>query len=211
MFEVRNLPQYDGDQQVGELRVRTLGDGGALGREIGNSAELRIGGERTLGDSRVRLGQVIGDSVDFQFNQVFARYRFDSLDSAAFARSGQAGTIEWRGQISNRQLEHVSDSYGWTGAAHTDGRNTLMAWMSAGTLLDADFADARSYFTLGGFLQLSGLPEDSLVGPQVGIGRLIYLRQLGGGGEGFLNVPMYWRRLAGTGQCVESPPGHQLR
>lgn len=192
MYEVRNLPQYDGDHQVGELRVSSLSYGGALGREIGNSGELRVGGERTLGEQRVRLGQETGDPVDFQFSELFARYRFDSLDSASFARHGQAATIEWRGQVSNRQLERVSDSLwlDWRGTYSWDS-NTLMAWVSAGSLLDADFADARSYFTLGGFLHLSGLPEDSLIGPQVGIGRLVYLRELGSGGEGFLNVPVF--------------------
>jgi NTE family protein len=43
----------------------------------------------------------------------------------------------------------------------------------------------------GGFLNLSGQPSDALIGPHLGMARLVYLRQLGGGGEGFLNVPMY--------------------
>jgi NTE family protein len=192
LFEIRNVPQYDGDEQVGELRVRSLRYGGALGREIGNSGEVRIGGERTLGDSRVRLGEVSGDQVDFQFNEVFARYSFDSLDSAAFPRRGEKATLEWRGQVSNRRLERVSDSLwlDWRGARSWDS-NTLIGWISAGTLLDAGFADERSYFPLGGFLNLSGLPVDSLSGPHLGLARLVYLRQIGTGGEGFLNVPMY--------------------
>lgn len=192
LFEIRNVPQYDGDQQVGELRVRTLSYGGALGREIGNSGEVRVGGERTFGDSRVRLGQVSGERVDFEFSEVFARFSRDTLDSAAFPRRGESATFEWRGQVSNRQLERVSDSLllDWRGV-HSWGRNTLMGWVSAGTLLDAGFADERSYFQLGGFLHLSGLPADSMAGPHLGIGRLVYMHQLGRGGEGFLNVPVY--------------------
>lgn len=192
LFEIRNVPQYDGDKQVGELRVRSLRYGGAVGREIGNSGEVRLGGERTLGDSRVRLGEVSGEQVDFQFNEVFARYSFDSLDRAAFPRRGEKITLEWRGQVSNRQLERVSDSIwlDWRGA-QSWGSNTLIGGISAGTLLDASFADERSYFPLGGFLNLSGLPSDALIGPHLGMARLVYQRQLGTGGEGFLNVPMY--------------------
>lgn len=192
LFEIRNLPQYEGDDQVGELRVRTLRYGGALGREVGNSGELRAGGERTLGESRVRLGDASEAPVDFQFNELFARYSFDSLDSAAFPRRGQAATIEWRAQVSNRRLERVSDAVilDWRGA-RSWGANTLIGWLSAGSLLDAGFVDERSYFDAGGFLRLSGLPRESLRGPHMGLARLIYYRRLGSGGEGFLNVPIY--------------------
>lgn len=192
LFQVRNVPQYDGDKQVGELRVRSLTYGGSLGREIGNSGELRLGAQRTLGESRVRLGDVSGDPLEFHFNELFARYSFDSRDSASFARQGQAAMLEWRGQASNRRLERVSDSIRleWRGM-HSWHRNTLMGWVSLGSLLDPGFADERSYFPVGGFLDLSGLPRDSQVGPHMGMARLVYFRRLGSGGEGFLNVPLY--------------------
>jgi NTE family protein len=193
LFQVRNVPQYQGDKQVGELRLRTLTYGGALGREIGNSGEIRIGGQRTLGESRVRLGPVATEPEEFQHNELFARYRFDSRDSASFARRGQAAMLEWRGQVSNRRLERVSDSLRleWRGLSTWNNRNTLMAWVSAGSLLDAGFADQRSYFPLGGFLDLSGLPRDSQVGPHMAIARLVYYRRIGSSGERFLDVPLY--------------------
>ena len=75
--------------------------------------------------------------------------------------------------------------------ARSWGRNTFIAWGSAGTLLNDEFVDARSYFPLGGFLNLSGIAADSTSGPHFSIGRLVYYRKVGSGGEGFLNVPMY--------------------
>jgi NTE family protein len=75
--------------------------------------------------------------------------------------------------------------------ARSWGRNTFIAWGSAGTLLNDEFADVRSYFPLGGFLNLSGISANSLSGPHYSIGRLVYYRKVGSGGEGFLNVPMY--------------------
>ncbi|HWL63664.1 MAG TPA: patatin-like phospholipase family protein [Steroidobacteraceae bacterium] len=192
LYEIRNVPQYEGDRQVGELRVRSLRYGGALGREIGNSGELRAGGERTLGESRVRLGQDAEAPVDFQFNELFARYSFDSLDSASFPRRGQSAKVEWRAQISDRQLERVSDSLllDWRGVRSWDG-GSLMGWFTAGSLLDPGFADERSYFPLGGFLHLSGLPRDSLTGTQLAMARLVYFHRLGRRGEGLLDVPFY--------------------
>lgn len=193
LLQVRNVPQYDGDKQVGELRVRSLAYGGALGREIGNSGEIRIGGERTLGESRVRLGDDSSEPVDFQYSELFARYSYDSRDSASFTHRGQAGMLEWRGQVSNRRLERVSDSIRleWRGTYSWD-RNSLMGWVSAGTLLDPQYVDERSYFPAGGFLSLSGLPHESLVGPHLAIARVVYFRRIGKAGEGLLNVlPLY--------------------
>ena len=49
----------------------------------------------------------------------------------------------------------------------------------------------RSYFSLGGFLNMSGVVPESLVGPNYAILRGIFYRQIGRGGSGFLNVPVY--------------------
>ena len=46
-------------------------------------------------------------------------------------------------------------------------------------------------FSLGGFLNLSGLPPGFLAGPHYGIGRLIYYRRVGRGGAGVLDLPAY--------------------
>ena len=83
-----------------------------------------------------------------------------------------------------------------------------MLWASGGTLLDAGIADERSYFPLGGFLNLSGLSADALIGPHFGIARLIYYRKVGSGGEGFLNVPLYLGHVAGGRQCLADARRH---
>ncbi|MEO8314438.1 MAG: patatin-like phospholipase family protein [Pseudomonadota bacterium] len=192
LFQVRAVPQFDGDEQVAELRVRTASFGGSIGREIGLSGELRAGAEREFGTSRVRLGDTSEPALHFQSTEIFSRASFDSLDSVAFPRRGAAATFEWRGQVADRTFQRVSDSLSidWR-LVQSWGRNTAIVWASAGTLLDAQDADARSFFPLGGFLNLSGTPADSLIGPHYGIARLIYYRKLGSGAEGILNLPMY--------------------
>jgi NTE family protein len=192
LFQVRDVPQYEDDERVGELRLRSLRYGGSLGREIGNTAELRVGGERELIRTWVRLGDTGDPPRNFQHNEVFARYSVDTLDSAAFPTRGHAATVEWRGQVANRRIERVSDavSLDWR-VVNSWGKNTVVAWGSLGALLDSEFVDERSLYSLGGFLNLSGLPTELLNGPNYGIGRLIFYRKIGGGGEGLLNLPVY--------------------
>ncbi|MCA1481102.1 hypothetical protein, partial [Bradyrhizobium sp. NBAIM08] len=146
------------------------------------SGELRGGVEREFGKSSVRLGDITGPTLNFQSSEIFARYSFDSLDSAAFPRRGAAAALEWRVQVAGSSFDRVSDavSIDWR-VVHSWGKNTVIAWASAGTLLNAEDADERSYFPLGGFLNLSGMSADSLIGPNFGIARLLYFRKVGNG------------------------------
>ena len=66
----------------------------------------------------------------------------------------------------------------------------MIFWTDAGTTVDA-LETPENSFSLGGFLNLSGLPPGFLAGPHYGIGRLIYYRRIGRGGEGVLDLPAY--------------------
>jgi len=193
LFQIRAVPEFDAlGVQDGELRVRSVRFGTALGREMGQRAELRAGFDREFGKSRVRLGDIAQPEDEFTNNELFTRFSYDSLDSVAFPRDGEGITAEWRRQLSERSLQRVSDSVNVdVRIARSWGRDTFIAWGSAGTLLNDEFADARSYFPLGGFLNLSGIPANSLSAPHYSIARLVYYRKVGSGGEGFLNVPLY--------------------
>lgn len=207
-FRIRNVGQVDPvtEEQVGALRVRSTRFGLDLGRMIGDSAEVRAGLERELGASWVRLGDTSAPRESFRTRDFFVRYSLDRFDSVSFPRHGSSLLLEWRGQLDDRFENKVSDSVrlDWR-MSHSWGRNTALLWTSGGSLLDSRFTDARSHYTLGGFLNLSGLAPDTLSGPHYGITRLIYYRQVGRGGEGFLNVPMY------AGASVEAGDTWQSR
>ena len=192
LFQVRNVPQVVDEEQVGTLRVRSARYGFDIGREVGNTGEMRFGLEREAGSSRVRLGDTTQPRQEFRTREYFTRYTFDSIDSAAFPRNGNALRFEWRGVLRDQAPDRISDSVTLDmRMARTSGRNTAIFWTSAGTLLEPAQASARSYFPLGGFLNLSGLTPDALQAPHYAISRLIYYRKVGSGGEGFLNVPLY--------------------
>ena len=66
-----------------------------------------------------------------------------------------------------------------------------MLSVSGGETMQDDVTDINRFFTRGGFLNLSGLRANSISGPNFGIARLIYYRQIGRGGPSWLDVPTY--------------------
>jgi NTE family protein len=184
-------PQVVDRQQIGELRVRTFNYGLDAGREFSNWGEVRAGLLRSEGKTSVRIGDFSIPDSTFGVNAGFLRLSYDHLDSANFPHSGQALRAEWRVEGDGR-AERGSDllTLDWRGA-FSFGQNTLVGWVSGGSTIGGSQSNVRSLFPLGGFLNLSGLRAQSLTGPQYGIARAIYLRKVGSGGEGVLNVPGY--------------------
>ena len=192
VYEVRNVPQSVDLEQVAELRVRRFSYGVDVGRLVGNVAELRAGFEAEDGSSKVRLGDTSAGSVDFRAREFFLRYTLDRLDDVAFPRDGHGFMLEWR-RIEEQQFDYEDSMAAQFDVrmARSWGRNTAMVWASGGTTWDGQFALPRNYYSLGGFLNLSGLPREALTGPHFGVARLVYYRKVGFGGEGILELPMY--------------------
>jgi NTE family protein len=188
--EAHDVAQIVADRQVGQFRVSSVDYGIDFGRELSNWGEVRVGTLQSRGSSRVDLG-VSAPASNFDVTEFFLRFGLDTLTSANFPRSGQALTA----QVSvegNGGGEQGTDLFtlDWR-AAHSWARNTVVAWFTAGSTIGGSETNVRTFFPLGGFLDLSGVPAESLAGPQYAIGRLIYLRKVGNGGEGILDVPAY--------------------
>ncbi len=196
-LEAHNVPQMVFDaasneyRQVGEYRVRSVDYGLDMGREFSNWGEMRAGVLRTDGSTRVKLGDFSVPTSRFEINGAFLRFAYDRLDSVNFPRRGQQLSAEWRIE-DDRGADLGTDllTLDWT-LAFSRGRNTGIVWLSGGSTVGGFDGNVRTWFPMGGFLNLSGLRADSLAGPHYAIGRAIYLRQVGRGGEGVLNVPAY--------------------
>ncbi|MFO1402772.1 MAG: patatin-like phospholipase family protein [Steroidobacteraceae bacterium] len=190
-IEAHNVAQLVDDEQVGEYRVRSASYGLDFGRELGNIGELRAGVVRSSGSAAVIIGDTATPREPFDVRAYFVRFSYDHLDSALFPRSGQALTLEWRGE-DNLGATLGSDllTLDWR-AAVSRGKYTGIGWISGGTTVSGSEANVRAWFPLGGFLNLSGVRADSLAGPYYAVARLIGLRSIGSGGEGVLNVPAY--------------------
>ncbi len=189
--DAHNVPQLLAGEPIGEYRVRNFEYGLDLGREFGNWGELRGGLLDTRGTTTVRLGDFSVPEVSYHTHAGFLRFNYDRLDSTSFPRSGQALTLGLRAEDSGRGAAG-SDllTFDWR-AAWSRGKNTAVAWLSGGSTIGGSDSNVRAYFPLGGFLNLSGTAAQSRAGPHYAIVRALYLRSVGHGGEGILNVPAY--------------------
>jgi NTE family protein len=194
-FQIRTLPIVDEEERIlAEYRVRTTEYGLDLGRELGNYGEVRVGWSRGFGNARVRVGDPVLPPTEFDSRNFFAEFRYDTANDVNFPKSGSIFELGWRGEREGKGVGGVSaDLLVYDHLfAKSWGRNTAILWGSAGTRLDSDIDVVRSFFTLGGFLNMSGVAPETLVGPHFAIMRGIYYRQIGrGGSQGFLDVPVY--------------------
>jgi NTE family protein len=181
---------YVDDNAVAEVRDARFGaklDGGFL---FGNEAELRFG----IGYADVELNTLIGPSIgelprlqDVDWHVTYTR---DTLDDLSFPtrgtmlRLGLTDHVRWLGGdltyavVSGEMWKPIS----W-------GRNTLLL---SGEFGFTSEGDGRSLgdFRLGGFLNLSGLDPDQLLGRHKLLGRAIFYRRLTAEAP-IINVPIY--------------------
>jgi len=193
----RDLYIINGQSLEAQYRLHTLQYGSDFGYQLGNWGEARIGAQRQQGHYVLAIGDPTDPNLPVQsltpFNLVnyFARFTYDRLDDINFPHSGQAATLQWSGnrdagvgQYSNQ----VTASYV---GAYSFGRDTFSFSAAGGSTLEANVTDLNLQFPLGGFLNLSGLRASSLLGPNFGIARVLYYRQIGRGGPGYFDVPTY--------------------
>ncbi len=193
-IEARDLPIYVNNIQVADFRDREAEADIDFGRDLGNWGEIRAGIHRTNGATRVRYGDP--GLVEEQYNngEYFFKFSYDRLDNVHFPREGQTFSLQWDANRSNLGADIVSDRMkaDWL-MARSVGRNTILLWTSLGTTLDGKFPATAlpEFYSLGGFFNMSGLAPQSLIGPNYAIGRAIYFRKIGRGGEGFFEFPAY--------------------
>ncbi len=192
-IEAHDVAQIEDGRQVGNFRVRSFDYGLDFGRELGNWGEMRVGALESQGSSRVEVGDFSAPGSTFNVRDAFFSFNYDQLDRANFPHSGQALSAQLT--LNNSGSAGGGEgtdqfTFDWRGA-HSWARNTLVAWLSSGSTIGGSQTNVPTYFPLGGFLNLSGVHASTLAGPQYAIGRLIYLRNVGNGGQGILDVPAY--------------------
>ena len=190
-FEQRNVNLFDQVDRIARYRL-TTGEGALLfGREIGNWAEVRAGVYRESGKARVNVGALDLENLDFDAGGVRGSLGFDTLDDTVFPKSGTRFEFTYNAARetlgAQRNYETYSASYD---GFRTFGRHTLSIGADVFTSSDADDLIAE-YATLGGFLNLSGLDREALLGPHAGVARVVYQRRFGRTGGGLFEAPFY--------------------
>ncbi len=198
-IELKDLPIYVKDGEVADYRDRELEADLDVGRTLGNWGEIRAGLHRTNGAARVRLGDPALVEGSYNDGEFFLKFSFDQLDNVHFPRTGETFSLQWDADRTDLGSDFVRDRVAadWL-VARSLGRNTLLWWTSAGSTLDGPVSPKLlpdyylpDFYSLGGFLNLSGLAPQALAGPNYAITRAVYFRKIGRGGEGFFEFPAY--------------------
>jgi NTE family protein len=184
--------------ELAQYRLHTYVYGVDFGKQFGNWGEIRTGIQREQGHAHLDIGDP-NDPVlqaqptqDFGVHHYFVRFSYDRLDDVNFPHSGQRSSLQWNAYRNVTGVDQRTDqvAFGYLGAV-SFGRDTLVFSANAGLSLESNVTDVRLLYPLGGFLNLSGLRANSLVGPDFAIARVEFYRQIGRGGPGFLDVPTY--------------------
>ncbi|AIL63008.1 patatin-like phospholipase family protein [Pseudomonas alkylphenolica] len=187
----QNIESTLDDDPIAEYRLERYGFGLNLGRQIGNSGEVRFGVGQAWGNAEVRIGDQ--DLPHFSFNEGFyeLKYSFDTLDNVYFPHSGEDISLTLRqfepdlgSDQRYRQWNFKLDK------ALSSGANTWVLGTQYGRTLD-DAEVVTSSFVLGGARQLSGFRQDSVSGQNMSLMRMVYYRRLTPRAYLPLDFPLY--------------------
>jgi NTE family protein len=194
----RDLYVYQEQTLAAKYRLHTFDYGLDFGRQFGNWGEIRVGAVREQGHYVLAIGDPADPHLPVQsfdpynLHDYFVRLTYDRLDDINFPHRGQQAVVQYSAYRNASGIVQAADQV--TGSyigAYSFGRDTLAFSAAGGTTLQANVTDLNLQFPLGGFLNLSGLRADSLLGANYGIARALFYRQIGRGGPGYFDVPTY--------------------
>jgi NTE family protein len=191
-YDLRTLQVVEDGQRVARYRVRETEYRLGVGSELGTWGQVRVGLRGGDGSTRVMVGDPTLSQGEFDLGGAFVTFGYDRLDSVYFPASGQAFRASWvadresLGATVDADLVEAS----WQ-LARSRGRYSAVISLDAGSALDDRVNSPQEFYTLGGFLDLSGLPPDALAGTQYGIVRGVLYRKVSRGGTGFFEFPAY--------------------
>lgn len=169
------------DGLIFRANLRRLQTGLEAGTQLWNIAELRVGpvwGRTHAYD--LRGITLPGGVTTITQSGMHAKLAFDQLDNVNFPREGYVGGLEL---FSSRKELGAGLNYNMLSAtwnqAYSFGENTLFGGVHLGGKIGSDLPFYEN-FSLGGFLNLSGMPFESLSDQYSGLGRLIYYRRVAG-------------------------------
>lgn len=172
----------------------------ALGHQQALWREFRVGGRYTDGTAGYAT---LPDYADVKFKRkgIFFNYRLDSLDNFSLPRQGIYLNLEYAishdsiDSVVNGLAEDSSDTVSEISArltaAHSLGRHTLVANLDYGEVKSKNSITPIDPKTIGGFLNLSGIPRNSLMGENKAYTSLIYRYRWFENDFGLFTAPVY--------------------
>lgn len=154
----------------------------ALGRQMAQWGDVRIGVQRGYQDNRLLVPEDLQHRpLQAWFTSQFLELRADTLDTVAFPTQGL---------YANARVARVKvfDESDLGVSAQVIKPFKFRDWAGQLYAQTARTQKGLSSESLGGFLRLSGVPEDALFGNKVALGRAMLARQVGSGWGGALRV-----------------------
>ncbi len=173
----------------------------ALGYQEALWREFTIGVRYTNGDGLFSTLPSLGD-VEFTRQGIFANYRIDTLDNYNLPTRGlyldlhylvsKDKTVGEPSSVFAGEESDVSYEFGASfTAAKSFSRHTLVANLEGGFVESQNSTLPIDPESIGGFLQLSGIPRNSLIGKNKVFGSLVYRYRWFDNDFGLFTSPFY--------------------
>lgn len=168
----------DAGAAAAEFSVRELDLGLDLVRVMGRNWEARAGYAHRSGRSELTFGDPALNPTDsFSESGFRTGVTCDSLDDTAFPSDGSLLDAEWFLPADSHQVGNDETLRIRVDHARRRGEDSFVLGAEFDSVLN-DQASVESFFPLGGFLRLSGLPSDAISGPTAALARAVYLHPL---------------------------------
>lgn len=179
------------NEWVGEL---------AVGYQYTLWQEFRLGARYINGEAEVSNLPSFGN-MDYDRTGVFAKYRVDTLDNFSLPRQGIYLDLEYLishdsttvadGIDTDKTSDTIYELSAEFIGAYTIKRHTLVANLDYGVVHSKNSLQPIDPKTIGGFLNLSGIPRNSLIGQNKAFTSLIYRYRWFDNDFGLFTSPFY--------------------
>jgi NTE family protein len=198
-----SLFSTEGDA-LAEYTFNTFDTGVGFGRIFGNWGELIVGPYYANGSGNPRVGPPVIPDVSSDDGGVAAGFVADTLDSTTWPRHGWFADATYRQSLTSLGAQESGEyASARLNKAMTTGKNTVFLSMEASDIIKGPPL-LDNLTTLGGFLHLSGLHSNQLIGEKGGLARFMYYRELTTFSLGSMTQRMYAGFSVETGN-VYSP------
>ncbi|EJG0100436.1 patatin-like phospholipase family protein [Vibrio parahaemolyticus] len=206
--EGRNLPVSDDDASLSSVNdflpvsytefVSEI----AIGIQPTLWQELRLGGRYSSGSIELSTLASVGN-LDFERRGLFANYRLDTLDDFAFPTRGLLVDLEYLvshdtspEEIGQSKPEDIVEDTVYEIDARFKGamsyqRHTLVGQAEYSFVQSKNSSITLDPRELGGFLHLSGIPRNSLIGQNLFFSSLVYRYKWFDNDFGLFEAPVY--------------------
>lgn len=206
--EGRNLPVSDDDSNLSSVNdflpvsytefVSEI----AIGIQPTLWQELRLGGRYSSGSIELSTLASVGN-LDFERRGLFANYRLDTLDDFAFPTRGLLVDLEYLvshdtspEEIGQSKPKDIVEDTVYEIDARFKGamsyqRHTLVGQAEYSFVQSKNSSITLDPRELGGFLHLSGIPRNSLIGQNLFFSSLVYRYKWFDNDFGLFEAPVY--------------------